>query len=117
MQRLLDGKADLKPPEITEDTMVYGVRTSWELFDLDKDPHELSNVYMRDEYLSIRCELTRTLLRLKNEARDLDETHCPEAMVPEKQPWTRGGVRLRDLCAGELGPPPKAPAPAGKPAA
>ena len=117
VQRLLDDEAHLTPPEITEDTMVYGAHTSWELFDLDKDPHELSNVYMRDEYRSIRCEMTRTLLRLKNEARDLDETHCPEAMHPEKQPWTRGGVRLRDLCAGQLGPPPPPPAPAPKPKA
>ena len=120
VQRLLDDEAHLTPPEITEDTMVFGAHTSWELFDLDKDPHELSNVYMRDEYRSIRCEMTRTLLRLKNEARDLDETHVAvtgrRPMHPEKQPPPGAAHRrLRDRCAGQLTA--ARPPPAGQAAA
>ena len=84
---------------MTDGAMVYGVDTSWELFDLTEDPHELTNVYFRDNYAAIRCHLTRTLLQLKHEARDVDSIHCPEMMHPEKNPWTRGGVRLGDLCS------------------
>ena len=72
---------------------MHGVHTSWELFDLAKDPSELSNVYNREKYNAVRCKMTRTLLELKNEARDYDATHCPEMTHPDKQPWTRGAVR------------------------
>ena len=73
MQNLLSQKTWPETPNVTDDAMIYGVDTSWELFDLTEDPHELTNVYFRDNYAAIRCHLTRTLLQLKHEARDVDQ--------------------------------------------
>lgn len=56
----------------------YGVRTKqyklihyysdvdeWELFDLQKDPHEMNNVYGSKEYKSVKRKLHRTLKKLR----------------------------------------------------
>jgi len=61
----------------------YGVRTdryklihfeadmdSWELFDLQNDPHELDNLYGRDEYGTVQETLHRRLDELQNELGD-----------------------------------------------
>jgi arylsulfatase A-like enzyme len=39
----------------------------WELYDLEKDPHELSNVYGRPEYAELQKELHAELERLREE--------------------------------------------------
>ncbi|HEX4413854.1 MAG TPA: sulfatase [Lacipirellulaceae bacterium] len=39
----------------------------WELYDLDKDPHELNNVYGKPEYAKLQGELTTELGRLRHE--------------------------------------------------
>src|SRR5205085_10131443 len=55
----------------------YGVRTEryklihfytlkeWELFDLQKDPHELKNVYDDADYAKVRQDMTDELKRLR----------------------------------------------------
>ena len=60
----------------------YGVRTdryklisfytidAWELFDLEKDPHELRNVYGEKPYARVTQELKAELMRLRREYRD-----------------------------------------------
>ena len=42
----------------------------WELFDLDKDPHELNNVYDDPEYKVVAKELRNELHRLQDEVGD-----------------------------------------------
>jgi arylsulfatase A-like enzyme len=64
----------------------YGVRTkryklihfyydidAWELYDLEKDPHELNNVYAKDEYKDVQERLHRELRRLRAKYKDSDE--------------------------------------------
>jgi arylsulfatase A-like enzyme len=64
----------------------YGVRTkryklihfyydidAWELYDLEKDPHELNNVYDNPAYKSIVRQLKDELKRLQKKFRDSDE--------------------------------------------
>jgi arylsulfatase A-like enzyme len=77
-----------------DDFIIRGVNTSWELFDLENDPHEMHNVYANSAFAQQRCELTRELLRLKAEARDHDELHCPEMT----RSATNGVIRLHELC-------------------
>jgi arylsulfatase A-like enzyme len=60
----------------------YGVRTErykliyfnkinqWELFDLEKDPYELKNVYNDPAYAETRKKLTEEMYRLKKELKD-----------------------------------------------
>ena len=42
----------------------------WELFDLEKDPRELNNVYDDPAYAGVAAELTRELHRLQAEVGD-----------------------------------------------
>jgi arylsulfatase A-like enzyme len=42
----------------------------WELFDLEKDPHELNNVYADPEYAAVVAELKEELHRLQREVGD-----------------------------------------------
>lgn len=63
----------------------YGVRTErykliffnkidqWELFDLEKDPHELKNVYADPTYAETLKKLKEELFRLKKELKDDDQ--------------------------------------------
>ena len=39
----------------------------WELYDLEKDPHELVSVYGKPEYAQVQADLTAELARLRNE--------------------------------------------------
>jgi len=39
----------------------------WELYDLEKDPHELMNVYGRPEYAQLQKDLHAELERLRTE--------------------------------------------------
>ncbi len=71
----------------------YGIRThryklihfyydidAWELYDLEKDPHELNNVYNDPAYADIVKELKAELQRLREKYRDTDERQ----FLPEK---------------------------------
>ena len=63
----------------------YGVRTErykliyfnkinqWELFDLQKDPHELKNVYTDPAYAETVKTLKAEMYRLKKELKDEDQ--------------------------------------------
>ncbi|MFI3206473.1 MAG: sulfatase [Clostridia bacterium] len=44
----------------------------WELFDLNKDPHEMNNVYGKSEYKEIEEELKKELYKLKEDAKDFE---------------------------------------------
>jgi arylsulfatase A-like enzyme len=39
----------------------------WELYDLEKDPHELVSVYGKPEYATVQADLTAELARLRTE--------------------------------------------------
>ena len=44
----------------------------WELFDLEKDPHEMNNVYADPEYTGVVAELKVELQRLRDELGDYE---------------------------------------------
>jgi len=48
-------------------------RPEWELFDLEKDPREMYNVYGKPEYTDIAEKLKAELVRLRKELEDEDE--------------------------------------------
>lgn len=65
----------------------YGIRTSkyklihfyfdidtWELYDLEKDPDEINNIYDNPEYKNIIDELKKELQKLREKYKDTDET-------------------------------------------
>jgi arylsulfatase A-like enzyme len=54
-------------------------RPEWELFDLQKDPHELNNVYKDPDYTNVVEKLKEELNKLKREVGDTDEQY-PEIM-------------------------------------
>jgi len=45
----------------------------WELYDLEKDPHEVNNVYDRPEYKDVVGQLKKQLRELREEYKDTDE--------------------------------------------
>jgi arylsulfatase A-like enzyme len=78
----------------------YGVRTErykliyfnkinqWELYDLDKDPHELKNVYADPAYAETVKRLKAEMYRLKRELKDEDrfENELPRDNVDAPRP-------------------------------
>ena len=44
----------------------------WELFDLEKDPHEMQNVYTDPSYADVVVELKAELEQLRNELGDYE---------------------------------------------
>lgn len=58
----------------------------WELFDLEKDPNEMNNVYNDPAYADVVKELKAELLRLKEKYGDTDEAY-PELMEVRDQHW------------------------------
>jgi arylsulfatase A-like enzyme len=50
----------------------YYTLKEWELFDLQKDPHELKSVYADPEYAQVREDMTKELKRLRSELKDSD---------------------------------------------
>ncbi|MCA9215803.1 MAG: DUF4976 domain-containing protein, partial [Planctomycetales bacterium] len=58
----------------------------WELYDLQKDPHEMNNVYGQADYAHVTTELKSKLLKLKADVGDQDESY-PELMAVRKQAW------------------------------
>ena len=72
----------------------YGIRTerykliryyadnAWDLFDLEKDPHEMHSVYADPAYAGVRKELEAGLEALKREYRDPVHTVADEKKLP-----------------------------------
>jgi arylsulfatase A-like enzyme len=58
----------------------------WELFDLEKDPKEMNNVYNDPAYAKVVKDLKDELLRLKKELGDRDERY-PKLMEVRKKYW------------------------------
>ncbi|HJZ55582.1 MAG TPA: sulfatase [Gemmataceae bacterium] len=58
----------------------------WELFDLQKDPKELTSVYEKPEYAEVKKELTDELARLRKELKVPDPDPPETAIVPKKNP-------------------------------
>jgi arylsulfatase A-like enzyme len=58
----------------------------WELFDLQKDPHEMNNVYDDPAYSDVINNLKTRLLELKKQYGDKDEKY-PELMVIREKHW------------------------------
>lgn len=56
----------------------------WELFDLQKDPSEMNNVYNNPDYQDIIIELKKELLKLKEQYDDKDEKY-PELVEVNKK--------------------------------
>jgi arylsulfatase A-like enzyme len=50
----------------------YYTLKEWELFDLQKDPHELKSVYDDPAFAAVREEMTKELQRLRAELKDSD---------------------------------------------
>jgi len=61
-------------------------KVGWELYDLEKDPKELRNVYANPEYAAVVKELKVELLRLKKDLKDTDEKY-PELMQVRAKHW------------------------------
>jgi arylsulfatase A-like enzyme len=58
----------------------------WELYDLEKDPHEINNVYADPNYEGVVKELKTELLRLKKQVGDTDQRY-PELMKVRSESW------------------------------
>ncbi|MCA9110196.1 MAG: DUF4976 domain-containing protein, partial [Planctomycetaceae bacterium] len=86
----------------------YGVRTDrfklihfynideWELYDLEKDPHELRNVYGKPLYASVVRDLKEEIKRLQEELDVPDDTGSvpadpPSLEIPDNQEGFRPG--------------------------
>lgn len=72
----LDARGAQKPPS----------KPGWELYDLEKDPRELKNVYGDRAYAGVVKELKVELLRLKKELGDTDDKY-PELMKLRGKVW------------------------------
>ena len=59
----------------------------WELFDLEKDPHELRSVYGNAEYADVQKKLETELARLRTELK-VPEQDPPGSVLPvrDRQP-------------------------------
>jgi arylsulfatase A-like enzyme len=78
----------------------YGIRTEryklihfyydldeWELYDLEKDPHEMKSVYNDPDYSGIQEELHRKLNELRKQYKDsdqLDQVYISKSVLPRK---------------------------------
>lgn len=56
-------------------TSAEQTKVGWELYDLQKDPHELNNVYRDPAYQSVVKELKEELRKKKNALDDTDESY------------------------------------------
>lgn len=59
----------------------------WELFDFQKDPHELKSVYGDPAYAEVQKELSAELARLRKELKVPDPD--PVVTYPRRQPAGR----------------------------
>lgn len=62
------------------------VEPYWELYDLQRDPRELNNVYGDPDYAQVRESLKQQLLDLKQRYKDTDEKY-PELMAIREHDW------------------------------
>lgn len=58
----------------------------WELYDLEKDPHEMHNVVADPEYASVLKSLKERLLAEKGRVEDTDEKY-PKLMEVRRTEW------------------------------
>jgi arylsulfatase A-like enzyme len=58
---------------MTHKLMYFWKKDQWELYDLEKDPLELNNVYSVPAFRQVRDDLTKELYRLKKEVKDEDQ--------------------------------------------
>ena len=64
----------------------------WELFDLQKDPHELRSVYGQPEYATVQAQLATELAQLRQELKELPQDppgaygNAPRANKKAKRP-------------------------------
>ena len=58
----------------------------WELYDLEKDPKEMKNVYAEPTYLNVRRDLKKRLLALRSEVGDTDKDY-PEVIKIMNEHW------------------------------
>ncbi len=58
----------------------------WELFDLQKDPSEMHNVYGNPEYIEVTRDLKKQLLALKKTLKDTDQQY-PQMRQITAQHW------------------------------
>ena len=61
-------------------------KAHWELYDLEKDPHEMNNVYEEPIYETVVAELKKQLIALKEHVGDKDEQY-PELMQVREKVW------------------------------
>lgn len=66
----------------------------WELFDLEKDPRELTSVYGRPEYAPVQKELEAELARLRREL-NVPDPDPPEAAIRPAKPKPAKGEPAR----------------------
>ncbi len=78
----------------------------WELFDLEKDPRELTSVYGRPEYAQVQKELEAELARLRRELK-VPDPDPPEAAIRPAKPKPAKGELPRPKPARSQGGKPK----------
>jgi arylsulfatase A-like enzyme len=64
----------------------------WELFDLEKDPHELRSVYGQKEYAELQKELEKELTRLRTELK-VPEKDPPESLIKPRSKNPKSEIR------------------------
>lgn len=64
----------------------HTTQAGWELYDLEKDPHELNNVYEDPAYSALIPDLKRQLDALKTNIGDTDDAY-PELMKVRADSW------------------------------
>lgn len=83
----------------------------WELFDLEKDPDELTSVYDDPEYATIRKELTEELARLQDH---YDVPEDPRDDVEMARAATHREIQIKLYKEGRNGTDPTWKRPEGK---
>ena len=63
-------------------------QAAWEFYDLQGDPHELTNAYKDPDYQRIIADLKEELLRIKEKIGDTDEKY-PELMKVREAHWNQ----------------------------
>ena len=67
----------------------------WELYDLEKDPTELKNVYNDPAYAGVRAEMTAELERAKKEYKDTDAETYAEGIPGAKAAAANAGKKKK----------------------
>lgn len=65
---------------------IHATEPGWELFDLERDPHELNTVARDPEYATVFEDMKQLLLKKKKEVGDTDDKY-PELMNQRKKYW------------------------------